>query len=198
MGAKPPSSPTAVERPFLASTFLSAWKVSTPMRSASGKVSAPIGTIMNSWQSTLFDAWTPPFRMFIIGTGSTRAIGPPRYRYSGRPVSAAAARATARDTLRMALEPGPDRLVHAPHRLADTLAAVALGVAVAKLQRLVLAGGCAARHRRAALRAAGEDDVGFDGGIPAAVENLAGVDFDDRAHGLRTGQGRWPGKLSSP
>ena len=38
IGAKPPSSPTAVESPFLVSTFLSAWKTSTPMRSASAKV----------------------------------------------------------------------------------------------------------------------------------------------------------------
>jgi len=37
-----------------------------------------MGTTMNSCASTLFDAWAPPFRMFIIGTGSTRAIGPPR------------------------------------------------------------------------------------------------------------------------
>ena len=78
IGAKPPSSPTAVERPILLSTFFSAWNTSTPMRSPSGKVSAPIGTTMNSCASTLFDAWAPPFRMFIIGTGSTRAIGPPR------------------------------------------------------------------------------------------------------------------------
>ena len=78
IGANPPSSPTAVERPILPSTFLSAWKTSTPIRSPSGKVSAPIGTTMNSWASTLLDACAPPFRMFIIGTGSTRAIGPPR------------------------------------------------------------------------------------------------------------------------
>ena len=78
MGAKPPSSPTAVERPILPRTFLSAWNTSTPMRSPSGKVSAPMGTTMNSCASTLLDAWAPPLRMFIIGTGSTRAIGPPR------------------------------------------------------------------------------------------------------------------------
>ena len=33
---------------------------------------------MNSWMSTLLSAWAPPFMMFIIGTGSTRAFGPPR------------------------------------------------------------------------------------------------------------------------
>src|SRR2546426_114542 len=77
-GAKPPSSPTAVESPRLANTFFSAWNTSTPMRRPSGKVSAPIGTTMNSWESTVFAACAPPFRMFIIGTGSTWATGPPR------------------------------------------------------------------------------------------------------------------------
>ena len=78
IGANPPSSPTAVESPILLSTFFSAWNTSTPMRRPSGKLSAPIGTTMNSCASTLFEAWAPPFRMFIIGTGITRAIGPPR------------------------------------------------------------------------------------------------------------------------
>ncbi len=77
-GAKPPSSPTAVESPRLASTLFSAWNTSTPMRNPSGNDSAPIGTTMNSWESTVFAAWAPPFRMFIIGTGSTWATGPPR------------------------------------------------------------------------------------------------------------------------
>ena len=78
MGAKPPSSPTAVERPCSVNTFFRAWNTSTPMRSPSGNVSAPTGTTMNSWASTLFDAWAPPFRMFIWGTGRTWAMGPPR------------------------------------------------------------------------------------------------------------------------
>ena len=39
------------------------------MRSASANVSAPTGTIMNSWKSTVFVACAPPLRMFIIGTG---------------------------------------------------------------------------------------------------------------------------------
>jgi hypothetical protein len=33
---------------------------------------------MNSWMSTLESACAPPFRMFIIGTGSTWAFGPPQ------------------------------------------------------------------------------------------------------------------------
>ena len=76
-GAKPPSSPRPVERPFCFSTDFSAWYTSAPQRRASRKVSAPIGAIMNSWMSTPESAWAPPLRMFIIGTGSTWAFGPP-------------------------------------------------------------------------------------------------------------------------
>ena len=77
-GANPPSSPTAVERFRFASTFLRAWNTSTPMRRPSGKFSAPIGTIMYSWKSTVLAAWAPPLRMFIMGTGNTFVTGPPR------------------------------------------------------------------------------------------------------------------------
>ena len=77
-GAKPPSSPTAVLWPASCSTFLSVWKTSAPMRSASAKVGAPSGTIMNSWKSIGLSACSPPLMMFIIGTGRTCALAPPR------------------------------------------------------------------------------------------------------------------------
>ena len=48
------------------------------MRSASEKLFAPTGSTMNSWMSTLLSACAPPFRMFIIGTGSVFALKPPR------------------------------------------------------------------------------------------------------------------------
>ncbi len=48
MGANPPSSPTEVLRPLPLSTALREWKVSVPMRSASWKLVAPTGMIMNS------------------------------------------------------------------------------------------------------------------------------------------------------
>ena len=67
-----------VDRPRCLITDFSAWYTSAPQRSASEKVAAPIGVIMNSWMSTLLSACAPPFRMFIIGTGSTCALGPPR------------------------------------------------------------------------------------------------------------------------
>jgi len=43
--------------------------------------------------------------MFIIGTGSTLASGPPRYRKSGKFSAVAAARAVARETASVALAP---------------------------------------------------------------------------------------------
>src|SRR3954452_3001111 len=104
-GAKPPSSPTAVASPRADSVFFSAWKTSAPMRSASAKLGAPTGTTMNSWKATLLSACAPPFNTFIIGTGSTWAASPPRYRQSGRPSSAAAACAAASETPRIALAP---------------------------------------------------------------------------------------------
>ena len=179
IGAKPPSSPTAVESPILVSTFLSAWKTSTPIRRPSAKVSAPIGTTMNSWASTLFDACAPPLRMFIIGTGITRAIGPAEVAVERKPAVLGrraghgqrhredgvgaelglVGRAVGihhlgvdRDLVRRidALEPRAraPRSRSGPPR-STPLPPIPLGVAVAQLGRLVLAGGRAARHRRA-------------------------------------------------
>ena len=53
------------------------WNTSTPVRSASAKLGAPTGMIMNSWKSIGLSACTPPLTMFIIGTGSSRAATPP-------------------------------------------------------------------------------------------------------------------------
>ena len=107
-GAKPPSSPTPVDSPCCLSTDLSAWYVSAPQRTASVKVGAPIGAIMNSWMSTFESACAPPLRMFIIGTGRTWAFGPPRYLKSCKPAESAAARATAIDTPMIAFAPSRD------------------------------------------------------------------------------------------
>ena len=67
--------------------------------------------------------------------------------------------------------------------LADALAAVALLVAVAQLDRLVGAGRSARGNRRAADDAGVQRHVDLDGRIAAAVEDLAGVDVGDRSHG---------------
>src|SRR6266850_1426722 len=109
-GAKPPSSPTPVDRPWSFSSCLSVWKISTPMRSASLNDPAPAGTSMNSCTSRPLSAWAPPFSTFMSGTGRMRAPGPPRYWYSGRPASSAEARAAASETPRSALAPRPDLL----------------------------------------------------------------------------------------
>ena len=76
-GAKPPSSPTAVDMPRSFSSALSVWYVCTPQRRPSEKEAAPTGMIMNSWKSTVLLAWAPPLSTFIIGTGSTWALDPP-------------------------------------------------------------------------------------------------------------------------
>src|SRR6266511_511394 len=58
--------------------------------------------------STLESACAPPLRMFIIGTGSRCALGPPRYRKRLSSAEPAAALATASETPRMALAPSAD------------------------------------------------------------------------------------------
>ena len=79
-GANPPSSPTAVEIPSSSSSFFSVWKTSTAMRRPSENVSAPPGTIMNSWRSSELWACAPPLTTFSIGTGRTCASAPPTQR----------------------------------------------------------------------------------------------------------------------
>ncbi|MNK95009.1 hypothetical protein D3C87_1152310 [compost metagenome] len=77
-GAKPPSSPTAVDMPLSARIFLSAWNTSAPQRRASRKLVCETGMIMNSWMSRLLLACAPPLTMFIIGTGICIAPEPPK------------------------------------------------------------------------------------------------------------------------
>ena len=69
LGAKPPSSPTAVDMPSLSIIFFSVWKISLPQRSASRNDVKPTGSTMNSWKSRLLLACAPPLITFIIGTG---------------------------------------------------------------------------------------------------------------------------------
>ena len=76
-GAKPPSSPTVVDKPRPWSTRLRAWYVSTPQRRPSENDAAPTGRTMNSWKSMELSAWAPPLMTFIMGTGSTWALAPP-------------------------------------------------------------------------------------------------------------------------
>ena len=78
-GANPPSSPTAVESFFDLRILFKLWNISLPILSASLKLPAPIGIIINSCRSTLLSACSPPFSMFIIGMGRMFAFSPPIY-----------------------------------------------------------------------------------------------------------------------
>ena len=87
---------------------------------------------------------------------------------------------------------GTDLVEHREHGLLDTLAAVALLVAVAQLDRLERSGAGAAGDGRAGDRAVVERDLDLDGGVAARVEDLAGSDGVDARHGGAP-SGRGPG-----
>ena len=76
-----------------------------------------------------------------------------------------------------------DRTEDVGDRLQHALAAEARVVAVAQLERLVLAGRRAGRDGRTAERAVVERHIDLDGGIAARIEDLAGVDVFDQGHG---------------
>ena len=177
-GAKPPSSPTAVLSPRSCSIFLSAWKTSAPVRSASAKVGAPTGHDHELLEvdgvvgvRAAVEDVHHRHRQHVRGLAAE--VAPQR-----QPASAAAAFAAASDTPRIALAPRRPLLgvpssvdhravdrrlvarrrardrrgelaVDVGHRLGHALAAAALA-AVAQLDGLVLAGGRAGRHRGAA------------------------------------------------
>jgi hypothetical protein len=67
-----------------------------------------------------------------------------------------------------------------PHALAE----VARLVAVAQLERLVLARRGAGRHGGPPHVAAGDRDLDLDGGVAPRVQDLARVDVDDLGHGV--------------
>jgi hypothetical protein len=70
------------------------------------------------------------------------------------------------------------------HRLADAFTAPLRLIAVAQFDRFVRAGRRAGRDRRAAHAAVFQSHVDLDCRIAAAVEDLTGVDVDDRGHGV--------------
>ena len=105
-GANPPSSPTAVAKPFSCRSAFSAWKTSAPQRSAFGERAAPTGITMNSWSSSPLSACAPPLITFIIGVGQhVRVRRRPDSARAAGPATSAAARATAIETPRIALAP---------------------------------------------------------------------------------------------
>ena len=182
------------------------------MRRASLKLAAPSGMTMNSCRSTELSACAPPFRMFIIGTGSSvraalariaRQIAVERQAFGGGGgagrghgdgqdgVGAEAAfggravgfdHAAVEGGLVGGVEAGDgcgDRGVDVFDGAQHAFAEVARLVAVAQFQRFVLAGGGARGHGGASARAVFENDVGFDGGIAAGIENLPPDDARD-------------------
>jgi hypothetical protein len=76
-----------------------------------------------------------------------------------------------------------DGAIDVGHRLLHALAEVALLVAVAQFDGLVLAGGGARGDGRAALRAGGQLHIDFYGRVAAGIENFAAQDVDDLRHG---------------
>src|SRR5581483_7782625 len=160
------------------------------MRSACANDPAPTGMIMNSWKSTGLSACAPPLSTFIIGVGSSGAAAPASARHRERdaedrvrPEAALVGGSVeldqraveARLVGRLAAgHGGGDLPVDVLDRAQHALAAERLA-AVAQLDRLMLAGRGARRHRRAAGGARLEARVDLHRRVPAAVEDLAGM-----------------------
>ena len=77
LGAKPPSSPLAVDMPWSWISFLSIWNTSAPQRSASRKLAAPTGRSSVPADPAMLLACAPPLMTFIIGTGISWRPLPP-------------------------------------------------------------------------------------------------------------------------
>ena len=72
-----------------------------------------------------------------------------------------------------------NHIIHALHGLLHALAEEALFVAVTQFPGFVFTGGGAAGHHGPAECAALEEDVDFDGGIPAGIDDFATGDLLD-------------------
>src|SRR6185312_8188019 len=181
----------------------SVWKISAPARTASANDPAPSGMTMNSWKSTLLSAWAPPLRMFIIGTGSVTASAPPkacrctaRGGHRDRQDGVGAEAALVRRAVELDQAPVENRLIgdlvahqgRSQHlvdvgdRARDPFAEVALGVAVAQLDRFMFAGRSAAGHRRATARARSQRQIAFHRGVAAGIKYLARRERSDGIH----------------
>jgi hypothetical protein len=87
-----------------------------------------------------------------------------------------------------AFQPGAEDLVHVANRFGHALSAVPLRVPIPELHRLVFPSGGAAWHSSAPLCPTGQNDFGFYGRISPAIQDLSGVNFDNRRH-EKMGQG---------
>jgi hypothetical protein len=79
---------------------------------------------------------------------------------------------------------GTDRTVHVGDCVQDTLAQVALGVAIAQLHRLARSGRRPRRHGSAAASTGIEHHIGLDRGVAARIDDFASLDIRDAAHSL--------------
>src|SRR6185437_7500261 len=75
-------------------------------------------------------------------------------------------------------------LVDVGDRARDPFAEVALGVAVAQLDRFMFAGRSAAGHRRATARARSQRQIAFHRGVAAGIKYLARRERSDGIHEL--------------
>ena len=75
-------------------------------------------------------------------------------------------------------------VVHVFHGFQYAFAEITRCVAVAQLQGFFLAGRCAAGHGCAAHNAAFQQNVAFNGGVAARIQNLAGENIDNGTHVL--------------
>ena len=83
-----------------------------------------------------------------------------------------------------AAQPLGDLAIDSRHCLGDALAMITIGIIIAQLDGLMRAGGGAGGHGGAPPASVLENDIDFNGGIAAAVENFAAMDADDAGHGL--------------
>ena len=90
-----------------------------------------------------------------------------------------------------------DLAVDVLHGTQDALATERL-IAVAQLDRLVLAGRRPGRDRGATKRARFEAHVDLNRGIAATIEDLAGMDVRDRAHARHRSAGPEVRRPSAP
>ncbi len=70
------------------------------------------------------------------------------------------------------------------NRLGHAFAEIARLIAVAQFNRFMRAGRCARRNGRTAKTAVLKQDIDLNSGVAAAVENFAGMNVNDRSHGL--------------
>ncbi len=217
VGAKPPSSPTAVDRPrFLQHGFLSAWKTLHARAQGLGEASEALG---HDHELLEIDGRVR-VRAAVddvhhrhgehLGVGPTEVFEKRRADGGGGGVGVGEGNAEEgvraellfvlgaiefdeglieRDLIERihAAQGGGDVIVDRIDGLGHALAEVAFLVAVTEFPSFVLAGGGPTGHGGTAMHAAFEVDFDFDGGVAAGIEDFQGADVGD---GREIGHGK--------